>query len=73
LNAAGSLEPGIIKMAEIRYIFSKVIFILRETIYLVKKHRLYFLAPLFIMLAILSFFVYYFGPAVIVSFIYAGV
>ncbi len=60
-------------MTEIRYIFNKVIFILKETLYLVKKHRLYFLAPLFIALAILSFFVYYLGPAVVVSFIYAGV
>jgi hypothetical protein len=46
---------------------------LKELSYLIKKHKLAFLAPIFIILAFLSFLVYYIGPAVITSFIYAGV
>jgi hypothetical protein len=51
----------------------KVILILRQMLVLIKKHKLSFLAPLFIILAILAFLVYYIGPAVIISFIYAGI
>lgn len=51
----------------------KVIYILKEMLRMIRKHKLSFLAPLFIILAILAFLVYYIGPAVIVSFIYAGV
>jgi len=51
----------------------KVIFILKELLALVKEHKLYILAPIFILLAMLAFLVYYIGPAVIVSFIYAGI
>lgn len=40
---------------------------------LIKKHKLSFLAPLLLILAFLAILVYYIGPAVIVSFIYAGV
>jgi hypothetical protein len=51
----------------------KVIFLIKQMLVLVKKHKLSFLAPLFIILAILAFLVYYIGPAVIISFIYAGI
>ncbi|MDP4266417.1 MAG: hypothetical protein Q8880_03165 [Bacteroidota bacterium] len=52
---------------------NKVKFILKEMFFLIKKHKYYFIAPILIVLAILAFLVYYIGPAVIVSFIYAGV
>jgi hypothetical protein len=51
----------------------KVVFMIRNMLVLIKKHKLSFMAPLFIILAILAFLVYYIGPAVIISFIYAGV
>ena len=48
-------------------------YILQEMTKMIRKHKLYFLAPTFIVLALLAFFVYYIGPAVIISFMYAGV
>ncbi len=41
--------------------------------FLIRKHKLSFMAPLLLILAFLAILVYYIGPAVIVSFIYAGV
>lgn len=52
---------------------NKVVYILKEMGYLIKKHKLAFLAPILIVLALLAFLVYYIGPAVITTFIYAGV
>ncbi len=51
----------------------KILYIFKELFFLVRKHKLYFLAPIFFLLALLAFLVYYIGPAAIVSFIYAGV
>jgi len=51
----------------------KIIYIIKQMLILIRKHKLSFLAPLLIILAILAILVYYIGPAVIVSFIYAGV
>lgn len=51
----------------------KVKLILGELFAMMVAHRVYFLAPLFLVLALISFLVYYVGPAVIVTFIYAGV
>ena len=51
----------------------KVKYILKEMFAMIKKHKYYFIAPMLIILAFLAFLVYYIGPAVIVSFIYAGV
>ena len=53
--------------------FNKFFYILKEMSYLVKKHKLYFLAPIFIVLAFLAFLVYYIGPSLVISFIYAGI
>ncbi|HNW39732.1 MAG TPA: DUF5989 family protein [Candidatus Omnitrophota bacterium] len=50
----------------------KIIYMFKETIYLIKQHKLLFLSPIFIMLILLGFLVYSIGPAVITSFIYAG-
>jgi len=41
--------------------------------FLIKKHKLIFLAPILIILALLAFLIFYIGPSVIVTFIYAGV
>jgi len=51
----------------------KVSYILKQMWVLINKHKLMFFAPLLIILAVLAILVYYIGPAVIVSFIYAGV
>ena len=48
------------------------LYILRETLHLVKKHKFYFLLPILIALALLAFLAYQVGPAVAISFIYAG-
>jgi hypothetical protein len=52
---------------------NKVYYILTEMLALIKEHRIYILAPILIMLGLLSILVYYVGPTVIVTFIYAGV
>jgi hypothetical protein len=51
----------------------KIKYIIKEMMLMVKKHKLRLIAPILIILAVLAFLVYYIGPAVIVSFIYAGV
>lgn len=51
----------------------KITYIFKQMLILIKKHKLSFLAPLLLILAFLAILVYYIGPAVIVSFIYAGV
>ena len=51
----------------------KIASILKEMFYLVRKYKLYFLAPIFIMLILLTFLTFYLGPSVIISFIYAGI
>jgi len=51
----------------------KVIYIAKESFYMLKKHKIYFLAPLLIMFAILALIAFYIGPSVIISFIYAGI
>ncbi len=57
----------------VKGMFEKFFYILKEVSHMIWKHKLYFLAPLFIVLAVLAFLVYYIGPTIIVSFIYAGV
>jgi hypothetical protein len=52
---------------------NKVVYMLKEMGYLVKKHKLAFLAPILITLVLLAVLVYYIGPAAITTFIYAGV
>jgi len=57
----------------LKEMFHKVRYIFKEMFFMIRKHKLYFLAPIFITLAFLAFLVYYIGPTVIISFIYAGV
>jgi hypothetical protein len=46
---------------------------MREMFGLILAHKLYFLAPLLLTLVCLSLLVYYVGPTVVITFIYAGV
>ena len=46
---------------------------MREMVLLLREHKLYFLAPLLLTLVCLSVLVYYVGPTVVLTFIYAGV
>ncbi len=45
----------------------------KETLYLIKKEKAYFIAPIIIFLLFLAVFIYHVGPAVVLTFIYAGV
>ena len=47
-------------------------YILKEMGFLIWAHRLYFTAPLLIMLALLVLLAFYAGPAAVLTFIYAG-
>ncbi|MCM2266912.1 MAG: hypothetical protein NDI60_03960 [Elusimicrobiales bacterium] len=51
----------------------KTLMILRESLRLAKKHKMYFLLPFLIMLAILALLAYQLGPGFVVAFIYAGI
>ena len=46
---------------------------MREMLGLILAHKLYFLAPVLVCLVLLSMLVYYVGPTVVITFIYAGV
>ncbi len=46
---------------------------MRNMLLLVREHKLYFMAPVLITLVLLSMLVYYVGPSVVITFIYAGV
>jgi len=52
---------------------NKISYMLIEMLHLIKKHKLYFLAPTLILLVLLAVLVFYVGPPIIISFIYAGV
>ena len=53
-------------MGRIRLIF-------RETFRLIRRHKVYFLMPILIVLAIIGLMVYTVGPATFVVFLYAGI
>lgn len=53
--------------------FRKINFMLRELKYLVREHRLWFLAPTLLLLCLFSILFFKLGPGIIVTFIYAGV
>ena len=50
----------------------KLLYLYREGLELVKRHRLYFIAPLLLALLLLSLIAFYVGPGVVVTFIYSG-
>ncbi len=47
--------------------------IFRETFRLIRNHKVYFLAPILIVLAIIAMLIYSVGPAAWVAFLYAGI
>ena len=51
----------------------KIAYILKEMLHLIRKNKMYLIAPLLVILALLAFLVYYIGPPVVIAFIYAGV
>ncbi|MCK9431684.1 MAG: hypothetical protein PHQ84_01220 [Candidatus Omnitrophica bacterium] len=51
----------------------KLFYILKEIFHLVRKYKIYFLAPLLVILAFLALAVFYIGPSAIIAFIYAGI
>lgn len=51
----------------------KVWYLLVEMFRLVKRHKMYFLAPILVMLVLLALLAFYIGPGALVTFIYAGV
>jgi len=50
----------------------KIIYIFKEMIFMIKQHKLFFLAPILIVIVMLALFVYYITPTVMSVFIYAG-
>jgi hypothetical protein len=50
----------------------RLTYIFCELIHLIAAHRLYFIAPILIALGVISFVVFYLGPKVVITFIYAG-
>lgn len=59
--------------AVINETMNKIKLVVKEAFYLIKRHKLLFLLPFLILLAILTILAIELGPAVVVSFIYAGV
>lgn len=51
----------------------KLALIFREIVTLVREHKLYFLAPLLFVIALITFLIVKFGGGVVITFIYAGV
>ena len=51
----------------------KILYILRETWYLIRREKLYFLGFLLVMLVLVSFLVYQVTPVTVITFIYAGI
>ena len=51
----------------------RMLMMVRESLGLVKKHKMYFLLPFLILLAVLALLAYQLGPGFIVAFIYAGI
>ena len=51
----------------------KIKFIFQEMWNLIKQRKLLFLSPILLCLAVLAILVYQIGPAVIISFLYAGI
>jgi len=46
--------------------------IFKEMLYMIKKHKFYFMAPFLLMLAFLGILVFTLGPKAVLAFIYAG-
>lgn len=53
--------------------FKRVVYIIKEMLFMIRQHKLYFLAPVLFILAVLAILVYTMGPTAIVAFLYAGI
>lgn len=51
----------------------KLWYLLKEMIQLIRRHRVYFLAPVLLCLLLLALLAFYIGPGAVVTFIYAGI
>lgn len=51
----------------------KIRMALRETLHLIKTHKLYFLMPLMMLFCMIGFLFFQYGPGILITFIYAGV
>lgn len=60
-------------MREIWYILKKPLYIFKGVFSMARKHKLYFLLPICLILAMTAFLVYYLTSTIVVSFIYAGI
>jgi hypothetical protein len=60
-------------MNELLYFMKKLGCIFKGMTVMIKKHKLYFLAPICLILLLIVFLIYHVAPAVVVSFIYAGI
>ncbi len=47
--------------------------ILKETFWLIRNHKLYFLTPILVVLALIALLIHTVGPAVMMAFLYAGI
>ena len=45
---------------------------LREMFDMIKRNKMYFFAPILLTMVALSILVYYIGPGVVMTFVYAG-
>lgn len=51
----------------------KLMYLFNQLFKMIWKHKIYFFAPLFIMIIILAVLAIYIGPSAVIAFIYAGV
>jgi hypothetical protein len=51
----------------------RILYLMKEMFYLIRKERLYSLALILMVLLIVAFFVYQVTPIAIVTFVYAGI
>lgn len=60
-------------MGIITFLFRKFVSMNRSALYLARRHKVYFLLPILVAVAVIAVFVFYVAPAIITTFIYAGV
>ena len=51
---------------------TKALYVLKEGLYLVRKHKLHFFLPLLVVLGLLTLLVHELGSAYVIAFLYAG-
>jgi len=50
----------------------KLWLLIRETLTLLRKHKMYIIVPILLMLLVLALLAFYVGPGVAVTFVYSG-